>query len=112
MAVLDKITREAIMTTVKKATIEMQEMYHEQWLTADQLCQTIPFFTKEWLKRYGQTLPRECVRVTDAQGICHRTGWCYPKMKILRMLAEGEFRGLQMRRAERSAQTAARTAIA
>ena len=53
MAALDKITREAIMATVKKATIEMQEMYHEQWLTADQLCQAIPFFTKEWLKRYG-----------------------------------------------------------
>ena len=97
MAALDKITREAIMATVKKATVEMQEMYHEQWLTADQLCQAIPFFTKEWLKRYGQTLPRECVRVTDAQGIEHRTGWCYPKMKLLRMVHDGDLRGLTMR---------------
>ena len=108
---LDKATREAIAQAVRKATIEMQEVYQEQWLTGEQLCEAVPLFTKEWLHRYGQTLPRECVRVTTPDGVMHKTGWCYPKMKIQRMLAEGEFRGLQMRRAERSAQTAARAAI-
>ena len=37
------------------------------------------------------------VRVTDAQGIEHRTGWCYPKMKLLRMVHDGDLRGLSMR---------------
>lgn len=97
---LDKATREAIAQAVRKATVEMQEVYQEQWLTGEQLCEAVPLFTKEWLHRYGQMLPRECVRVTTADGVMHKTGWCYPKMKIQRMLAEGEFRGLQMRRNE------------
>lgn len=98
---LDKATREAIAQAVRKATVEMQEVYQEQWLTGEQLCEAVPLFTKEWLHRYGQTLPRECVRVTTTDGVMHKTGWCYPKMKILRMLAEGDFRGLQMRMIER-----------
>ena len=91
---LDKITREAVIATVRKAIADTQEMYQEKWLTGDQLCAEIPFFTKEWLKRYGRALPRECVRVVDADGNEHRTGWCYPQHKILRMVAEGSFRSL------------------
>lgn len=93
---LDKATREAIAQAVRKATVEMHEVYQEQWLTGSQLCEVMPVFTKEWLHRYGSTLPRECVRVTTNDGVTHKTSWCYPKMKILRMMADGGFRGLQM----------------
>lgn len=93
---LDKATREAIASAVRKATIEMQEVYQEQWLSGDQLCEQMPHFTKEWLKRYGVTLPRECVRVTTPDGQQHKTSWAYPKMKILRMMHDGELRGLRM----------------
>lgn len=91
---LDKATREAIAASVKKATMEMQEVYQERWLTGKQLCAEVGFFTEKWLKMYGQTLPRECVRVTTADGVAHKTGWCYPKMKILRMIHDGELRSL------------------
>ena len=91
---LDKATRDAIASAVKKATVEMYEVYQEQWLTGQQLCEAIPMFTPEWLKRYGQTIPRECVRLTTPDGIMHKTSWCYPKLKILRMIQEGAFRGL------------------
>ena len=36
---LDKATREAIAQAVRKAMIEMQEVYQEQWLTGEQLCE-------------------------------------------------------------------------
>lgn len=96
MISIDRYTRDAIVAAVKKATIEANEIYSEEWISGQQLCDEIGFFTKEWLKRYGQLLPRECVRVTDSEGILHRTGWSYPKKKILRMLSNGEFRNLKI----------------
>lgn len=93
---LSKDIRDAVLATVRKATIEMQEVYQEQWLTGEQLCELVPFFTRDWLKRYGCLLPRECARVTDERGNEHRSGWCYPKKRILRMVNEGKLRSLRM----------------
>ena len=86
----------AIAEAVKKATIETQEMYQEQWVTGDELCKSISFFTKEWLKRYGEGLPRERVGVQDENGVNHKTSWCYPKMRILRMIGEGSLRQINL----------------
>ena len=91
---LDKQTRDAIAVSVKKAVMEANEVYDEVWLTGKQLGEQVGFFTKEWLKRYGTSLPREALKVKDENGVVHRTGWCYPKKKILRMIAEGEMRNL------------------
>ena len=95
-ATIDRLTREAIAATVMKATREANEVYDEVWLTGKQLSEQVGFFSKEWLKRYGMTLPREAVKVKDRNGVIHRTGWCYPKKKILRMIADGEMRGLEV----------------
>lgn len=93
---LDKATRVEVVAVIRQATIEAQEMYDEQWLTGEQLCELVPFFTRDWLKRYGCLLPRECARVTDERGNEHRSGWCYPKKRILRMVNEGKLRSLRM----------------
>ena len=93
---LDKQTREAIAASVRKAVMDANEVYDEVWLTGKQLSEQVGFFTKEWLKRYGMTLPREAVKVRDESGVVHRTGWCYPKKRILRMIADGEFRTLKV----------------
>ena len=94
--ILDKQTRMAVAAAVRTATMEANEVYNEEWLTGKQLCEQVGFFTKEWLKRYGMTLPREVVKVRDENGVVHRTGWGYPKKRILRMIAEGEFRDLRV----------------
>lgn len=97
---LDKLTREAIAASVMKATREANELYDEVWLTGKQLSEQVGFFKKEWLKRYGDALGRigcrKEVRVKDRNGVIHRTGWCYPKKKILRMIADGEMDELLM----------------
>ena len=93
---LDKQTREAIAASVRKAVMDANEVYDEVWLTGKQLSEQVGFFTKEWLKRYGMTLQREAVKVRDESGVVHRTGWCYPKKRILRMIAEGELRTLKV----------------
>lgn len=91
---LDKLTRDAIASAVRDAVKEAQEVYGEQWVTCGQLCEQLPMFTAEWMKRYGHVLPRECARVTDVDGVEHRTKWVYPKKKILRMISEGKLRDL------------------
>lgn len=93
---LDKQTREAIAASVRKAAMDANEIYDEVWVTGKQLSEQVGFFTKEWLKRYGMTLPREAVKVRDENGVVHRTGWCYPKKRILRMIAEGQMRQLEV----------------
>lgn len=92
--ILDKDTRAAICQAVRQATAEAQEIYNEEWLTADQLSATVPLFTREWIRRYGKMLPRECVRFRTPDGVEHRANWCYPKNQILRMIREGAFRDL------------------
>ena len=92
MATIDKYTREAIVAAVRAAAFEVMEVYQEEWLTGSQLAKELPFFTLDWQKHYGHLLPRERVRVTDAKGNERKTGWCYPKKKLLRMVSEGSLR--------------------
>lgn len=96
MATLDKITRLAIADAVKAATISIQEVYEEKWVTGAQLCKEMPFFTKDWLQRYGHKLCRESVSVLDKKGVSHKTKYCYPLKKIMRQMAEGELRMLKL----------------
>ena len=97
---LDRLTREAIQATVWKSVMEVNEVYDEVWLTGAQLTEQVGFFKKEWLKRYGDALAvlgcRQDVKVKDRNGVIHRTGYCYPKKKILRMIASGEMGFLEM----------------
>lgn len=95
MVKVDKETRFAIQQAVKSAVAEAHETYTERWMTGAQLSAELPFFTREWLKRFGSSLPRERVGMEDAQGRTHYTGWCYPYKKILRMIAEGKLRQLK-----------------
>lgn len=93
---LDKETRDAIVAAVKKAATDMHEMYDEEWVTGDQLGEVMPFFSKDWLRRYGAMIPRERLSVKDLRGEIHRTCWCYPKKRLLRMLNNGELRRMSV----------------
>ena len=55
---LDKKTREELISTVKRVAIEILEGPKETWITADEVTKMWPFFSKEWMKRYGYLLPR------------------------------------------------------
>lgn len=92
---LDKETRLAVAAAVKKATMEANEVYTEDWLTSKQLCEQIPLFTKEWLRHNWRLLPSEHVSWIDADGEEHECTRCFPKKKILRMISEGAFRALK-----------------
>lgn len=85
---IDAATRDAITSATREAVREAMEIYNERWLTADELIAQFGFFTKDWLKRYGDTLPRERFEVVDADGEHHATRWAYPQHRIQRWIEE------------------------
>lgn len=95
---MDKRARAEVVNVVKDAMRVIMEQYDEQWLTAKELMAQYQMFTPDWLKRYGELLPRTQAVVTDADGVEHRTGWTYPKNKIARMIADGSIEQLRQMR--------------
>ena len=93
---LDKETRMAIQTAVKKAVMEANEIYNEEYLTPKQLCEQIPLFNEEWLRHNWKLLPCEHVEWRDKNGVIHECNRRFPKKKILRMISEGAFRDLRV----------------
>ena len=93
---MDRILRAEIVAEVKQTVAEAMEMYQEQWLTSDQLMQRFGFITKDWLKKYGETLPRERMEVIDADGELRCSRWGYPLHKIQRMIAERQHKRLHV----------------
>ena len=91
---LDKETRLAIAAAVAKATMEANEVYNEEYLTAEQLCRQIPLFRLDWVRRNGEKISSERLAWKDENGIIHESSRCFPKKKILREIAEGKYRML------------------
>jgi hypothetical protein len=70
----------------------------ERWLTADELCKQFGMISKEWLKEYGDTLPRERIIVEKLDGAKTRTRWGYPMHEINRMILDGRVKHLKVLR--------------
>lgn len=91
---MDKTLRIEICAEVKKAVMEANESYTEVWLSADDLLKQFGMFTKEWLKRYGHTLPRTRAEVEDEDGTVHCTRWAYPRNKIQKLISTNKIKRL------------------
>lgn len=87
---LDKKAREELIATVRRAAIEILEGPQENWITADEVSEMFPFFSKVWMKKYAYLLPRKCVEVTDKNGVTTKSRWYYSRNRILRMVREND----------------------
>ncbi len=79
---LDKKTREELINTVKRVAIEILEGPKETWITADKVTKMWPFFTKDWIKKYGYLLPRKRIVTIDKNGET-KGHWFYSRNKII-----------------------------
>ena len=95
MANIDKDTRMAIAQAVQAAVEGQIAQYTEEWVTAEELCKKYQMFNKDWLKRYGHSLPRTCALVTDENGETHRTRWAYASHEISRLIASNGIKQLR-----------------
>ena len=91
----NKVLEAFIIQTVKRAYMEVNESYNEEYLTAEDLCKAIPLFRPEWVRKNWKKLPCESLGWQDKDGVWHDCQRCYPKKKILRMISEGKFRRMK-----------------
>jgi hypothetical protein len=88
--------RAEIVATVRATMTEVLEGADEVWLSPDEFCKTFGMFTLEWLRRNGELLPREKVRIVLADGTVKESrSWAYPKHKINRLIREGRLREIR-----------------
>lgn len=93
---MDRILRAEIVATVRQTMTEVLEGADEVWLSPDEFCHQFGMFTKEWLARNGELLPREKASVVMPDGTVKETrSWAYPKHRINRMISEGRLKQLQ-----------------
>lgn len=92
---MDKKLRDEVVNVVALAVQQVQEAYCEKWVTAENLISQYQLFTKDWLRRYGHSLPRRRACVCDEGGQKHQTGWVYPLHRIGGMIDSGEISHLR-----------------
>lgn len=92
---MDRQLRRDIAAEVHAAVQESFARIEERWLTADELCKQFGMISKDWLKEYGDTLPRERVIVEKMNGDKHRSRWAYPLHQINMMIMNGELKNLK-----------------
>lgn len=93
---MDRMLRAEIIATVRQTVAEVMEGADEVWLSPDDFCKTFGMFTPEWLRRNGELLPREKVRIVLEDGTVKESrSWAYPKHKINRLIKEGRLREIR-----------------
>ena len=85
----------AIRAIIRRCINEVRDENEEVWLSKDEFLTQFGMFSDEWLKRYGDTIPRTQAIVTEADGESHATRWAYPRNKIQRMIADGSIKQLK-----------------
>ena len=93
---IDRQLRKDIAAEVAVAVRETLAKMEERWLTADELCKHFGMISKEWLKEYGDTLPRERIIVEKLDGAKTRTRWGYPMHEINCMIMDGRVKHLKV----------------
>ena len=87
---MDKLLKDEIIATVKKAHMEVSQQNEEVWLESKAFLAQFQMFSKDWLEHYGWKLPRERVEVTGDDGQKRVTRWAYPRNEIQRMIRNRE----------------------
>ena len=95
---MDRKLREEIVAEVQKAVTLSMLSLQEQYLTADELCKQFQMFTKDWLEKYGDCLPRKQVRVTHLNGETRGTRFAYPRFKIAQNIVDGVYDDMKLLR--------------
>ena len=95
---MERKLREEIVAEVQKAMTVALISLQEQWLTADELCKQFQMFTKDWVEKYGDILPRKRVKVTHLNGDTRGTRWAYPQHEIAMNIRNGVYDDLKLLR--------------
>ena len=87
-----------IIQVVVKAVTEAMMRICEKYITADELCEQFQMFTPDWIKNYGDILPRKKVTVTHLDGKTRTTRWAYAQYEIAKNIADGVYDDMKLLR--------------
>ena len=89
----------AIRATLTRCLHELWDENEEVWLSKEDFLKQFGMFTDDWLKKYGETLPRTPATVIDKNGAEHSTRFAYPRNQIQAMIRDGRIKQLDARKA-------------
>ena len=95
---MDRKLREDLIAAAERGAYMAMMRANEQYLTADELCKQFQMFTKDWLVKYGDCLPRKQVRVTHLNGKTRGTRFAYPRFKIAQNIVDGLYDDMKLLR--------------
>jgi len=96
---MDRKLREEIVAEVQKAVEVAMVKAGERWITADELCKQFQMFTKDWMEKYGDVLPRKKVNLEcTISGEKRGTRWAYPQHQIAMNIANGMYDDMKLLR--------------
>ena len=96
---MDRKLREEITAEVQKAVTAAMMAVGERWITADELCKQFQMFTKDWVEKYGDVLPRKKVNVEcTISGEKRGTHWAYPQHEIAMNIRNGVYDDMKLLR--------------
>ena len=96
---MDRKLREEITAEVQKAVTAAMMAVWERWITADELCKQFQMFTKDWVEKYGDVLPRKKVNVEcTISGEKRGTHWAYPQHEIAMNIRNGVYDDMKLLR--------------
>ena len=76
---------------------DLRDENEEVWLSKEEFLKQFGMFTDDWLKKYGETLPRTPATVIDKNGAEHSTRFAYPRNKIQAMIRDGRIKQLSIK---------------
>ena len=92
--IAEKVLKDVAIATLQKKI----KMYEEVWVSGSQLINTFSFMTKDWVRTYGELLPRIQPTMTDESGVVHKSPYQYPLHELQRMMWNGEMKDLGRKR--------------
>jgi hypothetical protein len=97
---MDRAFKNEVLSVVRCAVVKLlsdrRDELEEVWLTKEEFLKQFGMFTEDWLKRYGETIPRSQAVVMGVDGEAHTTRWAYPRNRIQRMIADGSIKQLRI----------------
>lgn len=92
---MDRKLRSEIITEVAAAVKVAMTGTDEVWLSEKELLRNFQMFTHDWIRRYGDTLPRTRAIVTLRDGRETHSSWAYARNKIQQMIMNNQIRQLK-----------------
>ena len=86
----------AIRAILTRCLHDLRDENEEVWMSKEEFLKQFQMFNDDWLKRYGETLPRTQAVVTDNDGCVHGTRWAYPRNQIQAMIRDGKIKHLEV----------------